>query len=201
MLDELQLRGVIDEKHMTGVSQSKCCHYFHHDCMTKYIESEQKADQQDFQRARIREILSNESNVIQCPMCKSAKNTYQPFFPLGLEPDTNVAQSVVLDPYVDYCSQLTVTQLNNQGVNFDPQRGLMKSILAVDIEKSPEDFMSHIMSVVTHLVMASVTLNNNSLLTAFDPAVQQNSVVLRDIVFVLLTVRELVSRICGKEKL
>ena len=149
----------------------------------------------------MREILANESNVIQCPMCKSAKNTYQPFFPLGLEPDIKLTETVKLDPYVDYCSQLIVTQLNNQGVNFDAQRGLMKQILAVDIKNDPQDFLKHIMSVVTHLVMSSVTLNNNSLLTAFDPSVQQNSVILRDIVFLLLTVRELVSRICGSDKL
>ena len=44
VLDELQLRGVIDDRHLTGVTQSKCCHYFHHDCMTQYIESEHKAE-------------------------------------------------------------------------------------------------------------------------------------------------------------
>ena len=57
------------------------------------------------------------------------------------------------------------------------------------------------MSVVTHLVMSQVCLNNNALLTAFDPNVQQNSALLRDIVFILLTTRELITRICGAEKL
>ena len=104
-------------------------------------------------------------------MCKSAKNTYQPFFPLGLEPNLLVESSVKLDPYVDYCSQLIITHLNNLGVNYDPQRGLLKSILAVDIKNSPDEFLRHIMSVVTHLVMSQVSLNNNALLTAFDPNV------------------------------
>ena len=57
------------------------------------------------------------------------------------------------------------------------------------------------MSVVTHLVMSQVSLNNNALLTDFDPNVQQNSALLRDIVFILLTARELITRICGKVKL
>ena len=55
--------------------------------------------------------------------------------------------------------------------------------------------MKQMMSVVTHMVLASVSLNNNKLLEAFDPAVQQNNIILRDIVFALLTVKELVKRI------
>ena len=40
MLADLQLVDVIDSRHLTGVTVSKCCHYFHHDCMTEYIGSE-----------------------------------------------------------------------------------------------------------------------------------------------------------------
>ena len=176
---------------------SKCCHYFHHDCMTEYIASEQRDDQHDFQRARIREIMGNEANVVQCPMCKSPKNTWQPFFPLGLEKSPEVASNVKLEPYVDYCSQLIVTHMNNTGVFYDAARGLMKSVLAVDIKNDPKDFLKQIMSACTHLVLSSVCLNNNKLLQPFDPSVQQNTIILRDVVFILLTVKELVKRICG----
>ena len=85
--------------------------------------------------------------------------------------------------------------MNNGGVNYDANRGLMKSLLAVDIKNHPKDFVKNMMNVVTHMVLSSVCLNNNKLLTPFDPLVQQNNVVLRDIVFILLTVKELVKRI------
>ena len=136
-------------------------------------------------------------------MCKSAKNTWQPFFPLGLEQNQAIAKTVQIEPYVDYCSQLIVNHMNNMGVNFDASRGLMKSLLAVDIKKDPKEFMKQMMSVVTHMILSSVCLNNNKLLTPFDPAVQQNNIILRDIVFVLLTIKELVKRICdnNEEKL
>ena len=140
--------------------------------------------------------MGNEVNVVQCPMCKSAKNTWQPFFPLGLEVNDEMAKGVALEPYVDYCSQLIVNHLNNSGVFFDNARGFMKSILAVDIKRDPKDFVKQMMSVVTHMVLSSVCLNNNKLLIPFDPAVQQNNIILRDIVFVLLTIKELVKRIC-----
>ena len=68
-------------------------------------------------------------------------------------------------------------------------------MLSVDIKDDPRSFMKQMMSVVTHMVLASVSLNNNKLLEAFDPAVQQNNIILRDIVFALLTVKELVKRI------
>ena len=53
------------------------------------------------------------------------------------------------------------------------------------------------MSACTHLVLSSVCLNNNKLLMPFDPSVQQGTIVLRDVVFLLLTVKELVKRVCG----
>ena len=100
-----------------------------------------------------------------------------------------------LDPYIDYCSQLIVTHINNSGILYDSTRGFKQSVLSVDIKDDPRSFMKQMMSVVTHMVLASVSLNNNKLLEAFDPAVQQNNIILRDIVFALLTVKELVKRI------
>ena len=62
--------------------------------------------------------------------------------------------------------------MNNGGVNYDANRGLMKSLLAVDIKNHPKDFVKNMMNVVTHMVLSSVCLNNNKLLTPFDPLVQ-----------------------------
>ena len=56
------------------------------------------------------------------------------------------------------------------------------------------------MSVVTHMILSSVCQNNNKLLAPFDPTVQQNNIILRDIVFVMLTTKELVKRICDDNK-
>ena len=38
--DKLALKGVIDEVYHTGVVVSKCCHYFHHDCLLSYLTAE-----------------------------------------------------------------------------------------------------------------------------------------------------------------
>ena len=62
--------------------------------------------------------------------------------------------------------------MNNGGVNYDASRGLMKSLLAVDIKNDPKNFMKNMMNVVTHMILSSVCLNNNKLLAPFDPLVQ-----------------------------
>ena len=85
--------------------------------------------------------MGNELNVIQCPMCKSAKNTWQPFFPLGLDLNLGMAKGVKIDPYVDYCSQLIINHMNNAGVFYDASRGLLKDVLAVDIKNGPKEFV------------------------------------------------------------
>ena len=33
VLDELNLKGAIDSRHLTGVQFSKCCHQLHLDCL------------------------------------------------------------------------------------------------------------------------------------------------------------------------
>jgi hypothetical protein len=40
VFNQLGLKGVIDNVHHTGVVLSKCCHYFHFECLKSYLTSE-----------------------------------------------------------------------------------------------------------------------------------------------------------------
>jgi len=103
VLEDLQLAGVIDKEYKTGVSFNKCCHGFHLDCLQRYQTAENTLD---FQRSYMKEMIGQDEGCIQCPMCKTFKNTWQPFLPLGL--DHSVAGSrggvEILNPYIDFCS-------------------------------------------------------------------------------------------------
>ena len=55
-------------------------------------------------------------------------------------------------------------------------------------------------SVVTHLVLESICMTNQTFLTPFNANTQQNGVLLREIVYILLTVRELLSRLMDEGK-
>ena len=51
------------------------------------------------------------------------------------------------------------------------------------------------MQVVTNLVLEAVSLKHDKLLAKFDASAQQDDTSLRDVVFIILTTRELVKRI------
>jgi hypothetical protein len=69
---------------MTGVTMSKCPHMLHYKCMLDYLNT---SGQYDYNQIRMRNVVGLEINQIQCPVCKAVKNTWQPYFPLGLQPD------------------------------------------------------------------------------------------------------------------
>jgi len=72
---------------------------------------------------------------------------------------------------------------------------MIKSILAVDIIEEPETFVRHMCSVVTHLLLESTNLKNQSFLAPFSASTQQNDILLREVVYIMLTVREILSRV------
>ena len=55
------------------------------------------------------------------------------------------------------------------------------------------------MSAVTHMVLSQVSLEDGKLFEQFDPLQKQKTIILRDIVFIMLTVNELVKQTCGNE--
>ena len=90
-------------------------------------------------------MIGYDDNCISCPVCKTFKNTWQPFLPLGLRP----VDPSKIDIYVDYCSQLHSNHMNSP-----------RSILAVDIKADPKGFVQKMISVVTHMVMESTCMRN-----------------------------------------
>jgi len=61
----------------------------------------------------MKQMVGQDDGCIQCPMCKTFKNTWQPFLPLGLDRskesnDRNLRDLGRLSPYVDFCSQLII---------------------------------------------------------------------------------------------
>ena len=47
-------------------------------------------------------------------------------------------------------------------------------------------------SIVAHMVIENVCLRNTQFLAKYDPLTQQNTIVLREIVYILLTTREII---------
>ena len=70
----------------------------------------------------------------------------------------------------------------------------------MDISRDYESFVLRMCSVVTHLVLESICMTNQTFLTPFNANTQQNGVLLREIVYILLTVRELLSRLMDEGK-
>ena len=166
VLDDLQLRDVIDETYKTGVSFDKCCHEFHLDCLQQYQTAE---GQLNYQRIYVKQMVGYDDNCIQCPMCKTTKNTWQPLLPLGLDSDQARSPKRLM-PYIDFCSQLITNHLNNPNNGAKPdERGIPTQILAVDIKNDPEKFVMQMCSVVTHMVMESTCMNNQKFLAPFNP--------------------------------
>lgn len=55
--------------------------------------------------------------------------------------------------------------------------------------------------VITYMVIEGTCLNNQKFLTPFNPQTQQSDVLLREVVYLLLTTREIVKRVCGSDSL
>ena len=82
VMQELQLKGVLEHNFKTGVTFEKCCHAFHLDCLQEYqiAEGTYHPDRED-DKSRV----GYDDDCIMCPMCKTFKNAWQPFLPLGLD--------------------------------------------------------------------------------------------------------------------
>ena len=134
----------MDEKYKTGVSFSKCSHAFHLECLHQY----QSADgEMNYQRQYMKSMVGVDDGCIQCPMCKTFKNAWQPILPLGLDRSLTSDEDSLRNmdrvmPYIDFCSQLIINQLNAvHSWNDGAERGIPTSILAVDIKNDPENFI------------------------------------------------------------
>lgn len=75
---DFNLDGAIDLMSKCGAHLSRCCHFFHEDCLNNYIVAENK---QNAQTAYMKQMTGMEQNEIQCPLCKGISNTYQPLLP------------------------------------------------------------------------------------------------------------------------
>lgn len=72
---------------------------------------------------------------------------------------------------------------------------LAKQILLVDIQKDPIDYLQKLESVVLHSMMLLTSIKYGDSLTKFDPSVQQADLKLRDIVFILVSSRDIIRRL------
>ena len=148
-----------------------------------------------FDKEYMKTMIGFDDNVIQCPICKTFKNTWQPLLPLGLDSvnDADRLNPVRINYYIDYCSQLITNHYNtpNTGAGQD-ERQLPTSIMAGDIKKDPENFIMRMCSVVTYMVLENTCMKNNQFLTPFDCQSQQSDVFLREIVFMTITTSEIV---------
>jgi len=106
VLDQLGLKGVIDPEHHTGVVVSKCCHYFHYECLLSYLTAE--TTQQSFAQVRMRSVVGIDHGEIQCPFCKGLKNTWFPVLPLrpASADMSQQARRIELDLFVAFFNQL-----------------------------------------------------------------------------------------------
>ena len=155
-MNDLSLRGVLDAEYKTGVAFTKCPHAFHHDCLISYQTSEKHMNPQ---KQYVKEMVGYDDDCIQCPICKTFKNTWQPFLPLGLEPEGDEEKGSLtrLAPYIDFCSQL----LNNQNTHS------RRDVLAVDVKNDPQAFIIGMCSTVTHMILESTALRNQKFLEPF----------------------------------
>ena len=158
-MEELQLSGVIDAEFKSGLTFTKCSHAFHFDCLQEYQTAERQLSRE---KEYMRHVVGIDDDCIQCPICKTFKNAWQPFLPLGLlsSSDDDSNNVVQIEPYIDFCSQL----ISNHWQSKSPA-----SILAVDIKADPQTFVVKMCAVVTHMVLESTCLNNQSFLAPFDP--------------------------------
>lgn len=142
-------------------------------------------------------MVGYDIGCITCPMCKTFKNTWQPFLPLGVDRKDEDAEARVspkrIEPYIDFCSQLINNHLTSVGVS--DRDFTQKSILAVDVKSEPEKFVLSMCSVVTYFVLESTCMNNQRLLTAFNPSAQQHDILLRDVVYLTMTTKEILRRL------
>ena len=107
-MNDLQLHDVLDPKYKTGIAFTKCCHAFHLDCLQQYRTAESAVN---MHKQYMKAMVGYEDDCIQCPMCKTFKNTWQPLLPLGLDLQSSkkVAEDgdlSKLEPYIDFCSSL-----------------------------------------------------------------------------------------------
>ena len=67
-----------------------------------------------FDKEYMKTMIGFDDNVIQCPICKTFKNTWQPLLPLGLDNanDPDRLNPVRINYYIDYCSQLITNHYN-----------------------------------------------------------------------------------------
>ena len=75
----LDLDGLVHGISNTGASVSKCCHFFHEDCLQEYLTAEQT---QSYEKRYMRKMIGLDNEAIQCPICKGLSNIHQPYFPL-----------------------------------------------------------------------------------------------------------------------
>ena len=101
----------------------------------------------NYQRQYMKSMVGVDDGCIQCPMCKTFKNAWQPILPLGLDRSLTSDEDSLRNmdrvmPYIDFCSQLIINQLNAvHSWNDGAERGIPTSILAVDIKNDPENFI------------------------------------------------------------
>ena len=68
----------------------------------------------------------------------------------------------------------------------------------VDIEKNPKDFLLKLSGVVSHSVLSLTTLKYSSMLTQYDPTCQQEDLGLRDLIYIMLTARQIIDHLDDK---
>jgi hypothetical protein len=75
-----------------------------------------------------------------------------------------------------------------------------KETLLADIQKAPLNFCTDIRSVITHSILLLGVVKPNNLMQNHDPSVAQEDLSLRDVTFIMRSLRSLLQRLQLKSK-
>ena len=133
---EFGLNDVVDVDTKCGTWLNRCCHYFHADCLASYRTAEAN---RNFQQAYSRGLMGFDDDMIQCPICQTLSNTYQPIMPANKDTKN-------LNVHMQFISDLITKQQQK------PQ-----DILLIDVGNNPEDFLQKLMQFTVHTILTITT--------------------------------------------
>ena len=136
-MNKLDLNGVVSGPSNSGAAMSKCCHFFHVDCLHKYLNSERV---QNHKKTFMKRMVGLDDEYMQCPFCKGLSNFAQPYFPL--QPYTNKPppESELYKKMEPYCTFLS--KLRSSHIKIDPN--VQKATTISDIIQEPFAFCEDI---------------------------------------------------------
>lgn len=120
----------------------------------------------------MRQIIGIDDTIVQCPLCKGISNTLQPCLPPG--------KGQPLASYIAFVSDLVNCLAT----------GERRDLLEIDIRREPLDFARRIFKVILQQLLCLTTVKQFNMLQQSEQMKQSSDLTLRDLVFLLFTVKE-----------